>query len=109
MSLAYNCIPASSPNSSRCHGKGVFNAEARSKPNSGTEAPGAVGVKGMGELVSFRKARKQVARERGQKRAAENRVRYGRSKHERSLDAARAAKADRDHQQHHRVESGDDR
>jgi hypothetical protein len=62
----------------------------------------------MGELVSFRKARKQVARERDQKRAAENRIRYGRSKPERSLDAARAAKAEREHQQH-RVESGDDR
>ncbi|HEX4872763.1 MAG TPA: DUF4169 family protein [Nevskiaceae bacterium] len=47
----------------------------------------------MAEIVNLNKARKQRQRERDQQQAAENRVRYGRSKAEKALDAARAAEA----------------
>jgi hypothetical protein len=43
----------------------------------------------MGELVSLRKARKQAKREADAKSAAANRFSHGRSKSERTLDAAR--------------------
>ena len=50
----------------------------------------------MAELVNLRKARKAADRRRDEKRAAENRLAYGRSKAERALDEARADKLDRD-------------
>ena len=43
----------------------------------------------MGELISFRKARKQAKREADADRAASNRLLHGQTKAERSLDAAR--------------------
>jgi len=50
----------------------------------------------MAELVNLRKVRKAAARRRGEQRAAENRIAYGRSKAERALDKARADKLDHD-------------
>jgi hypothetical protein len=44
----------------------------------------------MGELVSLRKARKQAKRTADAKTADANRLLHGRSKAERSVDAARA-------------------
>ena len=62
----------------------------------------------MGDIVSLRSARKRVQRQRDQKAAAENRVRFGRTKAERSLEAARTAKSISD-LSGHRVETGDER
>ena len=46
----------------------------------------------MGEIVNLRKARKRAARQREDKRAAANRVKHGRTKAERTLQAARSEK-----------------
>jgi Domain of unknown function (DUF4169) len=62
----------------------------------------------MGEVVNLRPARKSAERQRDQMLAAANRVKYGRSKLERALDAARTAKARREFDRH-RVETGDER
>jgi hypothetical protein len=62
----------------------------------------------MGDIIKFRTARKKIERELDQQRAAENRVRYGRSKTERALEAARKAHARQELDQH-RVETGDER
>ena len=62
----------------------------------------------MGDVVKLRKARKQRERQLEQKRAAENRLRFGRVKAERELGRARDAKIRRDLDQH-RVEAGDKR
>lgn len=43
----------------------------------------------MNEVINFRKARKQAARQKEEVKAAENRARFGRSKAEKRLDAAR--------------------
>jgi len=63
---------------------------------------------GMGDVVNFRKARKQAERKLDEKRANENRLRFGRTKAERKLGSARDAKVRRDLDQH-RVEAGDER
>ena len=62
----------------------------------------------MGDVVDFRKARKALERRQKRKRAAENRLRHGRSKAERELGRAREAKVRRSLDQH-RVEAGDER
>ena len=58
----------------------------------------------MGDVVDFRKARKTLERRQKRKRAAENRLRHGRSK----AGRAREAKVRRSLDQH-RVEAGDER
>ncbi len=60
----------------------------------------------MGNVVNLRKARKNAARLHDQVRAAENRAVHGRSKAERTLGTARAAKADRNLDLH-RIVMGD--
>ena len=62
----------------------------------------------MGDLVNLRRARKAAERELMRQGAAANRLKHGRSKAERNLAAARAAKARRDLDQH-RIKSGDER
>jgi len=62
----------------------------------------------MGDVVNFRKARKDAKRQHDGQRAATNRLLHGRSNTERKLDAARDAKARRVLDQH-RVETGDER
>jgi hypothetical protein len=43
----------------------------------------------MAEIINLNKARKQKAKRDAEQRAAENRVRFGRSKAEKQLDEAR--------------------
>lgn len=62
----------------------------------------------MGDIVNFRKARKQIGQQFDLQRAAENRVRHGLGKAERELESARKVKARRELEQH-RIETGDDR
>lgn len=50
----------------------------------------------MAELVNFNKARKGRARAAAEAQAAENRIRFGRTKAEKDLVKARAEKARRD-------------
>lgn len=49
----------------------------------------------MGEVINFNKARKQKARADAEKQAAENRVRFGRTKAQKQRDAEEAAEAQR--------------
>ena len=62
----------------------------------------------MGDVINFRKAHKAAARSLRQNLAASNRLKYGRSKAERMLDAARDAKARHDLDLHW-VDTGDER
>lgn len=62
----------------------------------------------MGDLISFRKARKTVERSLHEQKAAANRVKHGRNKAERDLAAARNEKARHDLDQH-RVDTGEER
>lgn len=62
----------------------------------------------MGDVINFRKARKIAERSLHGGRAAANRLKYGRRKVDRDLDAARDAKALHDLEQH-RVDTGDER
>ncbi len=50
----------------------------------------------MAEPINLNRARKAKARTQGEAKAAENRVRFGRTKAEKTLDQARAGKAARD-------------
>ncbi|MEI9963681.1 MAG: DUF4169 family protein [Caulobacteraceae bacterium] len=50
----------------------------------------------MGETINLNRARKAKARQDAEAKAAGNRARFGRTKAERSLEAARAEKAARD-------------
>jgi hypothetical protein len=61
----------------------------------------------MSEVVNLRTARKRVKRQQDERRSAENRLAYGRSKAERVLAAARDDKSSRDLDQH-RIATGDD-
>jgi hypothetical protein len=54
----------------------------------------------MAEIVNLRRARKQMKREREQKRAERNRLMHGRPKAERQLQTARAEKARREFDGH---------
>jgi len=62
----------------------------------------------MGGIVSFRRARKKAERRLAERTASANRLRYGRSKAERELEAKRDVKARRDLDRH-RIETGDER
>jgi hypothetical protein len=56
----------------------------------------------MAELVNLRAARKAKARAAARAKADENAVRFGRTKAEREIEAARAEKAARDLDGHER-------
>ena len=60
----------------------------------------------MGEIVNLRKVRKEIKKRDDAERAAANRIVHGRTKAERTIDQARAAKTNR-HLDGHKVESGD--
>jgi hypothetical protein len=60
----------------------------------------------MGEVVNLRMLRKRAARRTAAEEAAGNRLKHGRSKQERTLEAAQSAKARRDLDKH-RVARGD--
>jgi hypothetical protein len=62
----------------------------------------------MGDLINFRKARKTAERSLHEQHAAANRLQHGRSKAERTLEAARKVKVRHDLDQH-RVDTGDER
>jgi hypothetical protein len=48
---------------------------------------------GMSQVINFNKARKLKARETAEKQAAENRVRFGRTKAQKQLDAEEQVQA----------------
>lgn len=54
----------------------------------------------MNEVINFRKARKQAIRQKEETRATENRARFGRSKAEKRLEAAREQQTSRSLNQH---------
>ncbi len=86
---------------------GAFHDEAKlSKPDK--RLSGYHRVKGMGEVVNLRRARKKSERQQAELKAAANRLLHGRSKAERMLDAERNAKSRR-HLDRHRIKTGDDR
>ncbi len=62
----------------------------------------------MGDVISFRKARKTAERSLHLQHAAANRLKHGRSKAERTLEATRKAKGSH-HLDQHRVDTGDER
>jgi hypothetical protein len=62
----------------------------------------------MGDVISLRQARKKAQRDQSEKRAAQNRLLHGRSKAERTLDAARNARATRELDLS-RIDTGDER
>ena len=62
----------------------------------------------MGDIIKLRAARKLAERVQEEQRAATNRLRHGRGKAERNLQAARDAKARRALDQH-RLDNGDER
>jgi hypothetical protein len=47
----------------------------------------------MGDLVNLKQVRKRAARDQSEKKAATNRVRFGRTRSERIQDERRAARA----------------
>ena len=49
----------------------------------------------MAEIINFNKARKRKAREQAQAQAAENRVRFGRTKEQKQLEATQMEEARR--------------
>lgn len=62
----------------------------------------------MVEIVNLRSARKQRAREAAETQAAENRVRFGASKSERSAEKAKREASIRRHEGHRRDNGGDE-
>jgi phage protein D len=56
----------------------------------------------MGEVVNLRAAKKQAARKAARANGDANAAKFGRSKAERALEAARAEKASRDLEGHRR-------
>ncbi|MCG6121362.1 MAG: DUF4169 family protein [Microvirga sp.] len=60
-----------------------------------------------GEIVNLRLARKRKAREDAEAKAADNRVKFGRAKAEKSLSAARETLAEKKLEAHKR-DRGDD-
>jgi len=87
----------------RRHAIGAFAAEATGE---GITPERLIGC-GMGEIVSFRRARKKAERRLAERTASANRLRYGRSKAERELEAKRDVKARHDLDRH-RIETGDE-
>jgi hypothetical protein len=67
-----------------------------------------MGQAGMGHIVNLRMARKKAARQAAEQTAAANRLRHGRSKAEREIEALRDAKA-RGDLDRHRVVTEDER
>ena len=61
----------------------------------------------MGDVLNFRKARKTFGGQLHQQQAATNRLKHGRSKAERNLEATRKTKT-RHHLDLHRVDTGDE-
>jgi hypothetical protein len=61
----------------------------------------------MGDVVNLRQARKRAERQRNEQRANANRLLHGRSKPERTREAAIDDKAHR-HLDQHRIDTGDD-
>ncbi|OLB70711.1 MAG: hypothetical protein AUI16_24890 [Alphaproteobacteria bacterium 13_2_20CM_2_64_7] len=62
----------------------------------------------MGDIVNLRRARKRAERQLAERTASANRLRYGRSKAQRDLEAQRDVKARRNLDRH-RIETGDER
>jgi len=60
----------------------------------------------MGDIVNLRNVRKRAERARADRGAAANRLKFGRSKTQRSLDSSRDAKVLRDLDRH-RLQTGD--
>jgi hypothetical protein len=60
----------------------------------------------MGQVVNLRRRRKQALRQQAIDKAAENRLKHGRSKAEREAEATSSAKARR-HIEGHRLDAGD--
>jgi hypothetical protein len=60
----------------------------------------------MGEIVSLRKVRKEIKKRDDAERAVANRIVHGRTKAERTLEQARAAKTNR-RLDGHKIEPGD--
>jgi hypothetical protein len=60
----------------------------------------------MGNVVNLRKARKQAKRQEDEARAAANRLKHGRSKAERLLEANRFERGRRELEAH-RIDTGD--
>lgn len=56
----------------------------------------------MAEIVNLRQAKKQAARKAARVAGDANAAKFGRTKAERDLEAARAKKASRDHEGHRR-------
>jgi hypothetical protein len=60
----------------------------------------------MGELVNLRKARKQAQRNADEERATANRLVHGRTKAQRTLEAARTEQTRR-HLEAHKIDMGE--
>jgi hypothetical protein len=60
----------------------------------------------MGDVVNLRTERKRAERRQKADKAAEQRLRHGKSKNERALASARTSRAERDLDLH-RLETGD--
>ncbi len=56
----------------------------------------------MAEIVNLRSAKKQAARKAARAKGNQNAARFGRTRAERAIDEARAAKADRNLDGHRR-------
>ena len=59
----------------------------------------------MGDLVNLKQIKKRIAREEADKQAETNRIRFGRTKGERSRDEQQAQRAS-DILDHHRIDDG---
>jgi hypothetical protein len=60
----------------------------------------------MGDLVNLKRFKKRAARKQSAKQAEANRIQFGRTKAERSLDEQHASRAS-DLLDQHRIDSGD--
>ena len=49
----------------------------------------------MGEIIKFNQKRKEMARAEKEKKASENRVKFGRTKEEKQLEKSKTEKANR--------------
>ena len=62
----------------------------------------------MGDVVNLRRVRKRAAKQREDARAAENRIKHGRTRAERELGAKRSEQQTR-HLDGHEIDTGDSR
>jgi hypothetical protein len=62
----------------------------------------------MGDVVNLRRVRKRAAKQREDERAAENRIKHGRTRVERELGAKRSEQLNR-HLDGHEIDTGDSR